>query len=152
MEFRTISDILFHLAYNNTRGGGGPRNNLHIYITKLVSSINPKMVRMGVTGAIMAVKNMREGHSTMSQESEVFNKAIQTLEAVKARGRIMADVGGLYMDELSNVFKFSTVDEVGHERLLLRQLSKPFISDLVAPKLDRSKVDRRLHRRVCVGR
>ena len=59
-QVRSIYDLLSYLAYYGAESAETKclRDNLHIVVKKQVVAVVPALRKMGVVGAVMAVKNM----------------------------------------------------------------------------------------------
>ena len=129
-QIRQVMDIISLLSYATPHKASTLRNDIHIMVRKQLtkggsstsSSINNKVKRMGVIGAVILVKNMslaamrdeneRIETSRPSQDtstgssthpSQVLEEAIDLLERVNSATRNTGELAGLFMDELSNV-------------------------------------------------
>ncbi len=129
-EVKQVMDALSLLAYSEKIQDPGStlQSNLHIVLSKQVFSKNPKLVKMGIAGTVVTVKNMTsqrsqdetlrslpatqmEGSSTDSgllTGSNVLN-AKNLLKRVMAKTKSSGDYG-LFMDELSDVMESSGLD------------------------------------------
>lgn len=124
-DVRPIMDILSFLAYSKAEGESSLQDNLQIVISKQIASTNLKIRRMGITSAVMTVKNM--SNDPMVEESGVqdpmgsqitttsanstmvsmstLRQARDILDNVCSTMKSAHDIGGLFMDELSVVMQ-----------------------------------------------
>merc|ERR550519_256121 len=118
-QVRQIMGILASLAWRPGQGenvGGVVQDDLHIVIRKQLDSGNSVYKRMGVVGAVTAVKAMgmvgeeeivpsshvsqdTSSNSHMPQGS--LRNAKMLLEMVKAKTRTSQEAAGLFLDELA---------------------------------------------------
>ncbi|TRY62096.1 hypothetical protein TCAL_01763 [Tigriopus californicus] len=124
-DVRPIMDILSFLAYSKAEGESSLQDNLQIVISKQIASTNLKIRRMGITSAVMTVKNMSNdpmveecgvqdpmgsqitttsANSTMVSIS-TLRQARDILDNVCSTMKSAHDIGGLFMDELSVVMQ-----------------------------------------------
>ncbi len=154
---RQIMDVLSFMAYYCSRSvphnTSALQDNLHIIIGKQVSSKNPSLVRMGVIGAVVTVKNMSVLHEnpddTLRSVSTQLNttgagsyatlkKAKQLLERVGAKAKLNGEIGGLFMDELASVVQCNKM----HKKLegwIMKVMTEDFQEEFVVDLTDDGK-------------
>ncbi len=127
-EVKEVMDVLSLLAYSTADQGSALQSNLHMVIKKQIVSKNSKLVKMGLAGAVVTIKNMtsqRSADETLSslpsftQEagpssppvgpSNVTN-AMNLLRRVLAKSKAAGEYAGLLMDELADVVESSGLD------------------------------------------
>ena len=151
-EFRQVMDVLSLLAYSTKDAGCTLQDNIHMVIRKQVGSKNVKLVRMGVTGAVVTIKNMTSrrgadetltsvpatqmagpssggGGSPKSTSSNLENAA-NLLRRVLDKSMASGEIAGLLMDELSNVMERKGLDE-RLQSFINRKMTGTFQEDYV---------------------
>ncbi|CAB4065708.1 FANCD2 [Lepeophtheirus salmonis] len=132
-QVRRIMDILSLLAYHKPSEQSIIRDDVHIVVTKQLSSVNPLIKRMGVIGAVVTIKNMSRFQSNVEEQpdlnttsssiastldagsrpslpSAILRQAKDLLINVRVMTNKVGEFAGLFMDELASVMQTGNVD------------------------------------------
>lgn len=125
-QIRKLFNMLSTLAFTNQQDGGLIQDDMHIVITKQLTSNLPKYKRIGIIGAIMVVGSMAKKRvddeeseetldSTESQRkstlsSEVYKQVISMLDLIRNRISQAPEAAALFYDELSRVIQLGGID------------------------------------------
>ncbi|XP_065829694.1 Fanconi anemia group D2 protein-like isoform X2 [Oscarella lobularis] len=115
-QIRKLFTVLSALAFENSDNVGAIQDDVHIFVRKQLSSNNAKFKRIGVIGAIAAVrslankqKNCRRFVLTQSQtttdggDPDAAQQVTHLLELVRKCSASCPEVAALFYDELATV-------------------------------------------------
>ncbi|XP_044183012.1 Fanconi anemia group D2 protein-like isoform X2 [Acropora millepora] len=125
-QIRKLFDMLSTLAFASRQDGGLIQDDMHIVITKQLTSNSPKYKRIGIIGAIMVVRSMakkrivEEGseetmgdtesqrQSTLSDEA--YKQVTSMLDLIRNRISQAPEAAALFYDELARIIQLGGID------------------------------------------
>ncbi|XP_015761600.1 PREDICTED: Fanconi anemia group D2 protein homolog, partial [Acropora digitifera] len=151
-QIRKLFDMLSTLAFASRQDGGLIQDDMHIVITKQLTSNSPKYKRIGIIGAIMVVRSMAknriveegseetmgdtesERQSTLSDEA--YKQVTSMLDLIRNRISQAPEAAALFYDELARIIQLGGIDpkiESWISDTVLGDFQDDFLIDREAP-------------------
>lgn len=110
-QFRTLFSLIANVAYRGGEQGAMFRDELHVYIRKMLTSFCPRSQRIGLVGALGTVRAMSaaqgadgtEACSGTSARPPPLRDAVELLELCRSSTLAVPHALGLFYDELSRI-------------------------------------------------
>jgi len=151
-QVKVIMSVLATVAWGTQTREGNLENDLVIIIKKQINSANNCLRRIGIVGAVSAIRAMILAHSSLDDSSiqpptaessryssenskiggPLISEAAELLNFVKTRTDNSAETGGLFLDELSSMLASVKSDETASTVLkLTRNVSEDFQAQFI---------------------